>query len=129
MQSEKSNLFYSATLGAALLIGLATQASAQKKYDPGASDTDIKVAMPYSGPASAYATIGKTEAAYLNKLNSEGGINGRNMKLALEFTQRLAAIRSPVEFFSVIAEFTTKRITLLGKHSIEMVELSTKRVA
>jgi hypothetical protein len=52
-----------------------------------------------------------------------------NMKLAFEFSQRLATIRSPVEFLNVIAEFATKRIALLGKHSIEMVELGTKRVA
>jgi len=52
-----------------------------------------------------------------------------NMKLAIEFSQRLATIRSPVEFFNVIAEFTTKRISLLGKYSIEMVELGTKRIA
>ena len=52
-----------------------------------------------------------------------------NMTLAFEFSQRLATIRSPVELFNVIAEFTTKRIALLGKHSIEMIELSTKRTA
>jgi hypothetical protein len=52
-----------------------------------------------------------------------------NMKLAFEFSQRLATIRSPVEFLNVIAEFTTKRIALLGKYSIEMLELGTKRVA
>ena len=57
------------------------RANAQKKYDPGATDTEIKIGniMPYSGPASAYATIGKTEAAYFNKINSEGGINGRKI--------------------------------------------------
>ena len=52
-----------------------------------------------------------------------------NMQFALEFAQRFATIRSPVEFLNVIAEFTTKRISLLGKHSIEMVELGTKRIA
>jgi len=64
-----------------LATALASSASAQKKYDPGATDTEIKVGniMPYSGPASAYATIGKTEAAYFNKLNSEGGVNGRKI--------------------------------------------------
>jgi len=53
----------------------------QKKYDPGATDTEIKIGniMPYSGPASAYATIGKTEDAYFKKINSEGGINGRKI--------------------------------------------------
>ena len=58
-----------------------TAAVAQKKYDPGASDTEIKIgqAIPYSGPASAYGTIGKTEAAYFTKINGEGGINGRKI--------------------------------------------------
>ena len=62
-------------------FALATAANAQKKYDPGATDTEIKVGniMPYSGPASAYATIGKTEAAYFRKINEEGGINGRKI--------------------------------------------------
>ena len=58
-----------------------TTANAQKKYDTGASDTEIKIGniMPYSGPASSYATIGKTEAAYFNMLNEKGGINGRKI--------------------------------------------------
>jgi branched-chain amino acid transport system substrate-binding protein len=56
-------------------------ALAQKKYDVGATDTEIKIGniMPYSGPASAYSVIGKTEAAYFNKINAEGGINGRKI--------------------------------------------------
>jgi branched-chain amino acid transport system substrate-binding protein len=70
-------------LSAALTIALAsTSAYAQKgKYDTGATDTEIKVGniMPYSGPASAYGVIGKTEAAYFNKINAEGGINGRKI--------------------------------------------------
>jgi branched-chain amino acid transport system substrate-binding protein len=55
--------------------------SAQKKYDPGATDTEIKIGNinPYSGPASAYGTIGKTIAEYFNKVNAEGGINGRKI--------------------------------------------------
>ena len=55
--------------------------SAQKKYDPGATDTEITIGNinPYSGPASAYGTIGKTIAAYFNKVNAEGGINGRKI--------------------------------------------------
>jgi branched-chain amino acid transport system substrate-binding protein len=68
----------------AAALGLATTArplAAQKKYDPGASDSEIKVGniMPYSGPASAYAEIGKTEAAYFRKVNAEGGVNGRRI--------------------------------------------------
>jgi branched-chain amino acid transport system substrate-binding protein len=68
-------------LAGLLAIGIAGAAQAQKKYDPGATDTEIKIGniMPYSGPASAYATIGKTEAAYFNKINAEGGINGRKI--------------------------------------------------
>jgi len=59
----------------------ATAANAEKKYDPGASDIEIMIGniMPYSGPASAYGVIGKTEAAYFNKINAEGGINGRKI--------------------------------------------------
>jgi branched-chain amino acid transport system substrate-binding protein len=69
---------------AALIIAAALAASpvlAQKKYDPGASDTEIKIGnlMPYSGPASAYGTIGKVEAAYFRKINEEGGVNGRKI--------------------------------------------------
>jgi branched-chain amino acid transport system substrate-binding protein len=70
-------------LSAAFLILAAstTAVLAQKKYDPGASDTEIKIGniMPYSGPASSYGVIGKTEAAYFNKINAEGGINGRKV--------------------------------------------------
>jgi branched-chain amino acid transport system substrate-binding protein len=59
----------------------AAPAVAQKAYDQGASDTEIRIGniMPYSGPASAYGTIGKTLAAYFNKVNAEGGINGRKI--------------------------------------------------
>jgi len=85
MHHRYSNYARSAALAAclagSLAISFAGAANAQKTYDPGATDTEIKVGniMPYSGPASAYATIGKTEAAYFNKLNSEGGINGRKI--------------------------------------------------
>jgi ABC-type branched-subunit amino acid transport system substrate-binding protein len=71
----------SAVLAGLLAASVATAANAQKKYDPGATDTEIKIGniMPYSGPLSAYATIGKTEAAYFKKINEEGGINGRKI--------------------------------------------------
>jgi branched-chain amino acid transport system substrate-binding protein len=67
---------------AALSLLLATTgAFAQKKYDTGASDTEIKIGniIPYSGPASAYGVIGKTEAAYFNMINAQGGVNGRKI--------------------------------------------------
>src|SRR6201994_916321 len=59
----------------------ATAASAQKKYDPGAGDTEIKIGniMPYSGPASSYGVIGKTEKAFIDMINAEGGVNGRKI--------------------------------------------------
>jgi ABC-type branched-subunit amino acid transport system substrate-binding protein len=70
-----------ASLALALIAASASTASAQKKYDTGATDTEIKVGniMPYSGPASAYGIIGRTEAAYFKKINDEGGINGRKI--------------------------------------------------
>jgi ABC-type branched-subunit amino acid transport system substrate-binding protein len=61
---------------------LATSAQAEKKYDTGASDTEIKIGniMPYSGPASSYGVIGLTEKAYFDMINDQGGINGRKIK-------------------------------------------------
>jgi branched-chain amino acid transport system substrate-binding protein len=60
---------------------IAVPAAAQNKYDPGASDTEIKIGNtnPYSGPASAYGMVGRTIAAYFNKVNAEGGVNGRKI--------------------------------------------------
>jgi branched-chain amino acid transport system substrate-binding protein len=65
----------------AVLAASTSGALAQKKYDTGATDTEIKIGniMPYSGPASAYGVIGKTEEAYFKKINAAGGINGRKI--------------------------------------------------
>src|ERR1700692_4206312 len=72
-----------AAFSTAVIAFAATSGSAlaQKKYDTGATDTEIKIGniMPYSGPASAYGVIGKTEEAYFRKVNAEGGINGRKI--------------------------------------------------
>src|SRR6267154_231078 len=70
-----------AALSAAVVLLGASSALAQKKYDIGATDTEIKIGniMPYSGPASAYGVIGSTQAAYFKKINAEGGINGRKI--------------------------------------------------
>jgi len=70
-----------ASTALALFAASSTGALAQNKYDVGATDTEIKIGniMPYSGPASAYGVIGKTEQAYFNKINAEGGINGRKI--------------------------------------------------
>ena len=64
-----------------LSLALAQPAAAQKKYAPGVTDSEIKIGqtMPYSGPASAYGTIGKAENAYFNMINEKGGINGRKI--------------------------------------------------
>ena len=73
----------SAVFSTVLIASIAASGSAlaQKKYNTGATDTEIKIGniMPYSGPASAYGVIGKTEEAYFNKINAEGGINGRKI--------------------------------------------------
>jgi ABC-type branched-subunit amino acid transport system substrate-binding protein len=77
----RNGIFHLVT-GTALAIMLsASSAYAQKKYDPGATDTEIKIGQttPLSGPASAYATIGKTQAAYFKMINDEGGVNGRKL--------------------------------------------------
>ena len=66
----------------ALAVAIAClPAHAQKKYGPGASDTEIKIGntMPYSGPASAYGTVGRAMAAYFKTVNEQGGINGRRI--------------------------------------------------
>ncbi len=68
---------------AALALGtVAMTAQAQKKYDQGASDTEIKIGniSPYSGSASSYGAVGKAAGAYFDKINAEGGINGRKIK-------------------------------------------------
>ena len=69
-----------AAVPSAIALG-AMPAFAQKKYDTGASDTEIKIGHtnPYSGPASAYGVIGKTETAFFNMINEQGGINGRKI--------------------------------------------------
>jgi ABC-type branched-subunit amino acid transport system substrate-binding protein len=71
---------FSATI--VILAATNTGAFAQKKYDTGATDTEIKIGniMPYSGPLSAYGVSGRTEAAYFRKINAEGGINGRKIR-------------------------------------------------
>ncbi|GIQ78198.1 ABC transporter substrate-binding protein [Bradyrhizobium sp. RD5-C2] len=72
-----------AAVAALSLVSTSVVLAADKKYDPGASDTEIKIGqtMPYSGPASAYGTQGRAEAAYWKMINSQGGINGRKITL------------------------------------------------
>jgi hypothetical protein len=74
LQSNRLRLTTLAGL-ASLAIAATDPANSQKKYDPGASDTEIKIGqtMPFSGPISAYSTIGKIEAAYFRMINEQGG--------------------------------------------------------
>jgi branched-chain amino acid transport system substrate-binding protein len=73
--------FHLATAAGVALALSASSAYAQKKYDTGATDTEIKIgqSLAMSGPASAYATIGRTQAAYFKMINDQGGINGRKI--------------------------------------------------
>jgi branched-chain amino acid transport system substrate-binding protein len=79
---RKGFLHFAGTAALALALS-ATSALAQKKYDTGATDTEIKIGqtVPFSGPASAYASIGKTQAAYIKMINDQGGVNGRKINL------------------------------------------------
>jgi branched-chain amino acid transport system substrate-binding protein len=64
-------------------IAITSPSAAQKRYDTGASDTEIKLGqtMPYSGPLSAFATLGRAEAAYYHMINDQGGVNGRKITM------------------------------------------------
>jgi branched-chain amino acid transport system substrate-binding protein len=80
----RSATIRSAAFWTALIAFAATNGSvlAQKKYDTGATDTEVRIGniVPYSGPASAYGIIGKSEEAYFKMINENGGINGRKIK-------------------------------------------------
>jgi branched-chain amino acid transport system substrate-binding protein len=96
----------------ALLASSASGALAQKKYDTGATDTEIKIGnmIPYSGPASAYGVIGKTETAYFNMINEQGGINGRKINYisyddAYSPPKAVEQVRKLVESDEVLAVF------------------------
>jgi branched-chain amino acid transport system substrate-binding protein len=98
----------------AAFMSIPLTASAQKKYGPGASDTEIKLGqtMPYSGPASAYGTIGKLHQAYFKMLNEQGGINGRKITLislddGYSPPKTVEQVRKLVEQDEVLALFQT----------------------
>ncbi|WP_426437996.1 ABC transporter substrate-binding protein [Bradyrhizobium genosp. P] len=79
----RNGIFHLVAATALAVVLSASSAYAQKKYDSGASDTEIKIGqtVPFSGPASAYASIGKTQAAYFKMINDQGGVNGRKINL------------------------------------------------
>ena len=95
----------------ALAISLAP-AYAQKKYDTGASDTEIKIGqtIPLSGPASAYGGIGKVQAAFVRMINEAGGVNGRKINLiqyddAYNPPKTVEQVRKLVESDEVLSTF------------------------
>jgi len=103
---------WTAVLALALGAALATPALAQKKYDTGATDTEIKVGqtIPLSGPASAYGSIGKVQAAYIRMINEQGGINGRKVNLiqyddAYSPPKTVEQVRKLVESDEVLTTF------------------------
>jgi ABC-type branched-subunit amino acid transport system substrate-binding protein len=108
----RNGILHLATATALSLALSVSAANAQKKYDPGASDTEIKVGqtMPFSGPASAYSSIGKTQAAYFKMINDRGGINGRKINLiqyddAYSPPKAVEQIRKLVESDEVLLTF------------------------
>jgi len=102
-------------IAALLAAALASPATlAQKKYDPGASDAEIRIGNtnPYSGPASAYGTIGKTIAAYFKMIDDQGGINGRKINFisyddAYSPPKTVEMVRKLVEQDNVLFVFQT----------------------
>jgi branched-chain amino acid transport system substrate-binding protein len=128
----RKSIFHLVT-GTALALALSVStASAQKKYDTGATDTEIKIGQtnPFSGPASAYATIGKTQAAYMKMINDQGGVNGRKINLiqyddAYSPPKAVEQVRKLVESDEVLLTFQ-----LLGTPSNAAVQkyLNTKKV-
>jgi len=101
-------------VGGASAALLASPAIAQKKYDDGVSDTEIKIGNtnPYSGPASAYAAIGKTIDTYFKSVNEAGGINGRKVKFitlddGYNPAKTVECIRQLVEQDKVLCTFNT----------------------
>ncbi|MCP3461387.1 ABC transporter substrate-binding protein [Bradyrhizobium sp. CCGUVB23] len=99
-------------VGTAVATITSGAALAQKKYDTGATDTEIKIGniMPYSGPASAYGVIGKTEEAYFKMINDKGGINGRKVNFvtyddAYSPPKAVEQVRKLVESDEVLAVF------------------------
>jgi branched-chain amino acid transport system substrate-binding protein len=111
---------------------VATGATAQKRYDPGVSDTEIKIGqtIPYSGTASAYATIDKVQAAYFRMINESGGIRGRKITLlsyddGYNPTKTVEQVRKLVESDEVLLTF---QILGTAPNAAGQKYLNTKKV-
>ena len=121
-----------ALISAVTLAVSATGALAQKKYDTGATDTEIKIGQtaPFSGPASAYATIAKAQAAYIKMINEQGGVNGRKINLiqyddAYSPPKTVEQVRKLVESDEVL--FTFQLLGTPGNASVQKY-LNQKKV-
>jgi branched-chain amino acid transport system substrate-binding protein len=128
----RNGIFHLVTATAVTIALSASSAYAQKKYDTGATDTEIKIGqtVPFSGPASAYASIGKTQAAYINMINEQGGVNGRKINLiqyddAYSPPKAVEQVRKLVESDEVLLTFQ-----IIGTPSNGAVQkyLNTKKV-
>src|SRR6202163_1941833 len=128
----RNSLFHFVTATAVAFALSVSSAQAQKNYDPGATDTEVKIGqtVPFSGPASAYATIGKTQAAYFNMINEQGGINGRKITLiqyddAYSPPKAVEQMRKLIESDEVLLTFQ-----IIGTPSNAAVQkyLNTKKV-
>jgi branched-chain amino acid transport system substrate-binding protein len=129
---DMKNSFFHFVTGTVLALALATPSAHAQKYDPGASDTEIKIGqtVPFSGPASAYASIGKTQAAYFKMINDQGGVNGRKINLiqyddAYSPPKAVEQVRKLVESDEVLLTFQ-----IIGTPSNAAVQkyLNTKKV-
>ena len=108
----RNSLFHFVTATTIALALSVTAAYAQKKYDTGATDTEIKIGQtaPFSGPASAYATISKAQAAYIRMINDEGGVKGRKINFiqyddAYSPPKTVEQVRKLVESDEVLVTF------------------------
>src|SRR6201982_2601553 len=128
----RNSIFHLVTATAVAIALSASSASAQKKYDPGASDAEIKIGqtVPFSGPAFAYATICNGQAAYFNMINEQGGVNGAKINLiqyddAYSPPKAVEQVRKLVESDEVLLTFQ-----LLGTPSNAAVQkyLNSKKV-
>jgi ABC-type branched-subunit amino acid transport system substrate-binding protein len=112
MPSHHSSAVQAVALAAAMAVAATLAIAGEKKYDPGASDTEIKLGqtVPHSGPGSLYGVLGRVGEAYFQMLNDNGGINGRKIKFltmddAHSAPKAVEATRRLVEQEEVLALF------------------------
>src|SRR6201747_340255 len=108
----RNGIFHLLTATTVAVAVSASSAYAQKKYDTGATDTEIKIGqtVPFSGPASAYSSIAKTQLAYFKMVNDQGGVNGRKINLiqyddAYSPPKAVEQVRKLVESDEVLVTF------------------------